>query len=122
MKQTRDTEGGMTMPEHILPPRFAALERFVAKWDKPGTAERYAARLASTMHELQEFHDALLPRIAEIRAYLDSKSFAEYSPADRCLGRLTFAWVSAAEAVEVFKQPRVPDSKGYWDVRTELDL
>jgi hypothetical protein len=108
--------------EVILPAQFAELQRFVAKWDKPGTAERYAVRLASTMEELQDFHDALLPRMAAIRAYLDAKSFDAYSDADRRLGRLAFAWISAAEAVEVFKQPRVPDSKGYWDVRAEADL
>ena len=110
------------MAEETLPTQFAALERFVAKWDRPGTAERYAVRLTSTIEELQDFHDALLPRIGEVRAYLDSKSFADYSEADRRLGRLIFAWVSAAEAVEVFKQPRVPNSKGYWEVRAENDL
>jgi hypothetical protein len=106
----------------ILPQEFAALQRFVTKWDKPGTAERYAVRLTSTIEELQDFHDVLLPRMPSIRAYLDAKSFDAYTDADRCLGRLAFGWISAAEAVEVFKQPRVPDSKGYWDVRAEADL
>jgi hypothetical protein len=115
-------DGGIGVTEIILPEQFTELQRFVAKWDKPGTAERYAVRLASTMEELQDFHDALLPRMAAIRAYLDGKSFDAYSDADRCIGRLAFAWISAAEAVEVFKQPRVPDSKGYWDVRAEADL
>jgi hypothetical protein len=120
--QTSRRNGGIGVTEIILPEQFADLLRFVAKWDKPGTAERYAVRLASTMEELQDFHDALLPRMAVIRAYLDGKSFDAYSDADRRLGRLAFAWISAAEAVEVFKQPRVPDSKGYWDVRAEPDL
>jgi hypothetical protein len=110
------------MPDSSLPAQFADLERFVAKWDKNGTAERYSVRLGSSMEELQDFHDALLPRVSEIRAFLDEKSFADYSDADRRLGRLAFAWISAAEAVEVFKQPRVPDSKVYWDVRQEPDL
>src|SRR3984957_3141897 len=117
-----DGKGGMSVTGVILPAQFADLERFVAKWDKPGTAERYAVRLASTMEELQGFHGALLARMASIRAYLDAQSFDAYSDAVRRLGRLAFAWISAAEAVEVFKQPRVPDSKGYWDVRAEADL
>jgi hypothetical protein len=114
--------GGIGVTAVILPEQFAELQRFVAKWDKPGTAERYAVRLASTMEDLQDFHDALFQRMVTIRAYLDGKSFDAYSDADRRLGRLAFAWISAAEAVEVFKQPRVPDSKGYWDVRAEPDL
>jgi hypothetical protein len=108
--------------EQLLPDNFTDLERFVAKWDKPGTSERYLERLASTMGELEDFHDAFLPRIASIRAYLDAKDFAEYAEADRRLGRITFAWVSVAEAVEVFKQPRVPDSNMYWDTRVEPQL
>jgi hypothetical protein len=112
----------LNVSEQLLPEGFADFERFVAKWDKPGTSERYAERLSSTIEDLQDFHDAFLPRIADIRAYLDSKAFADYTDADRRLGRMTFAWVSAAEAVEVFKQPRVPDSKMYWDVRVEPQL
>lgn len=112
----------MTVIDFTLPVQFVELERFVPKWDKPGTAERYAVRLASTIEELQDFHDAVLPRMAEIRILLDSKNVTDFTEADRRLGRLAFAWVSAAEAVEVFKQPRVPDSKMYWDVRVESDL
>jgi hypothetical protein len=119
---SRRPEKGIHVTEVILPEQFADLLRFVAKWDKQGTAERYAVRLASTMEQLQDFHDAVLPRMAAIRAHLDGKSFDAFSDADRRLGRLAFAWISAAEAVEVFKQPRIPDSKGYWDVRAEADL
>ena len=112
----------VAVTQDMLPAPFAELERFVSRWDKDGTEERYAVRLASTIEDLQEFHDAMLPHIAGIRAFLDAKSFEDYSEADRRLGRLTFAWVSAAEAVEVFKQPRVPDSRLYWTVRAEPDL
>jgi hypothetical protein len=105
-----------------LPAAFADLSRFVAKWDHPGTNPRYAMRLASTMSELQDFHDVLLPRVEEIRSYLDAKAFDEYTESDLRLARLVFAWVPVAEAVEVFKQPRVPHSKMYWDVRVEPEL
>lgn len=110
------------MSEQVLPEKFVDLERFVSKWDKVGISDRYRERLASNMDELQDFHDALLPRIAEIRAYLDAKEFVDYTEADRRLGRLAFAWAPVAEAVEVFKQPKVPDSKMYWDVRVEPEL
>ena len=111
-----------TPSETSLPAPFGDLSRFVAKWDHPGTNERYAMRLASTMPELQDFHDAVLPRVEAIRAYLDAKSFDEYTDSDLRLARLVFAWVPVAEAVEVFKQPRVPHSKMYWDVKVEPEL
>jgi hypothetical protein len=109
-----------TQSETSLPAPFSDLSRFVAKWDHPGTNPRYAMRLASTMPELQDFHDAVLPRVESIRAYLDAKSFDEYTDSDLRLARLVFAWVRPWRGVEVFKQPRVPHSKMYWDVRSSL--
>jgi hypothetical protein len=111
-----------TLVDSHLPTQFADLTRFTTRWDLPGTNQRYAMRLSSTMDELQDFHDALLPRVEDIRAYLDGKNFDEYTEADLRLARLVFAWVPVAEAVEVFKQPRVPQSKMYWDVKVEPEL
>lgn len=105
-----------------LPEQFSDLEPFLAKWDLPGTNERYAQKLASTIGELEEFHGAVRKHLEQIKSYLDSKAFDEYSDADGRLARLAFAWVPVAEAVEVFKQPRVPDSKMYWDIQIEPEL
>jgi hypothetical protein len=110
------------MSVEMLPAQFSELIGFVDKWDRPGTNERYAQRLASSMAELEAFHGAVRKRLDEIKAYLDAKAFAEYSDADERLARLVFAWVPVAEAVEVFKQPRVPDSKMYWNIRIEPEL
>ena len=54
-----------------------------------------------------------------IKAYLDAIPFEDYSEADETLGRLVIAWVPVAEAIEEFKQPRVPESKGYWELVAE---
>lgn len=105
-----------------LPEAFRDLDRFVSKWDREGTNPRYAERLSSSMTELEDFHDAVLARVGDIKRHLDAKSFADYSGSDRRLARLVFAWVPVAEAVEVFRQPRVPQSKMYWDIRIEPDL
>ncbi|MCY4426387.1 MAG: hypothetical protein OXC05_05085 [Halieaceae bacterium] len=103
----------------VLPEQFSELNPFVARWNNRGMQNQYAARVSSTMDEMQEFYDAIKPHIPEIKQYLDSKDFAEYSEADRTLGSLVFAWVPVAESVEVFKQPKVPDSKMYWDIVDE---
>ncbi len=106
----------------LLPPQFADLAPFVAKWDLPGTNQRYAERLSSRFEELEAFHGALGARLDDIKAYLDDKAFTDYSEQDRRLARIAWAWVPVAEAVEVFKQPRVPDSKMYWDIRAEPEI
>lgn len=110
----------MTMAS--IPEQFSELSRFTAAWDHPGTNERYAQRLASSIGELEDFHGALRARLPEIKIYLDGKDFADYSDEDRRLARLVFAWVIVAEAVEVFKQPRVPDSKMYWNIEVEPEI
>ena len=105
-----------------LPDKFHDLDRFVGKWDLPGTNERYAQRLASEFGDLADFHAAVRDRLEAIKAHLDKIAFEDYSEADSRLARLVWAWVPVAEAVEVFKQARVPDSKMYWDVRTEPEV
>ena len=68
-----------------LPEAFSDLNGFVERWANGGMAEQYAARLASSMNELQEFYDAMKPRILDIRAYLDAIDFSDYSPSDIAL-------------------------------------
>lgn len=104
-----------SLKDVMLPAQFAELQEFVKKWYKPGMGEQYAERLNSSMAELQEFYNAVKPRVLEIREYLDGKAFDDYTDGDRVLGRLVIAWIPVAEAVEVFKQARVPDSKIYWE-------
>ena len=103
----------------LLPDQFSELNQYIDRWDNRGMADQYAARVNSTMEEMQGFYDAVKARIPEIREYLDSKEFSEYSEGDRILGNLVFAWVPVAESVEVFKQPTVPDSKSWWNIVDE---
>jgi hypothetical protein len=93
-----------------LPSKFTELARFLPKWEKRDTNGRYAERLASSMDELQVFHDAVMGRAEEIKHYLDSKPFADFGEQDRRLARLMFAFGTIAAAVEAFKRPSVPDT------------
>lgn len=99
------------MITQTLPSQFAELDRYVAKWDLPDFGSRYRERLASSFEDLRLFHDAMMARGSEILAYLDSKPIADFSDADRALGRLMYALTIVAQAVEVFKQVRVPDTE-----------
>lgn len=93
-----------------LPEQFADLEVFVDAWDLPGTNERYAARLAASMPEMTRFFDAILPRAEAIKGYLDGKDLGSLNDEDQRLGRLMFAFAIVAGAVEIYRQPMVPDS------------
>lgn len=92
-----------------LPEQFAELEPF-SRWCLPTEAERYAERLASSMDELQAFYDAAFPRLEEMTAYLDGFPLDDMPDDARRLLWLCYSLVNVSFPVEVWRQPRVPDS------------
>ena len=92
-----------------LPTAFADLEPF-ADWCLPTERERFAKRIASSMAELQAFYDAAFPRLQESEEYLRSVALDGISDEDRNLLWLFASLVTASFPVEVWRQPRVPDS------------
>ena len=98
---------------HRCPPsplQFADLEPF-ADWALPEPRhERYAKRLASTMDELQAFYDAAFPRLESSTDYLKSVALDGISDEDQHLLWLFSSLVTVSFPVEVWRQPRVPDS------------
>ena len=91
------------------PPDFADLEPY-ADWALATEAERYAKRLASSMDELQAFYDAAFPRLEEAMAYLDALDLDDLPEDATRLLWLCYSLVNASFPVEVWRQPRVPDS------------
>lgn len=92
-----------------LPAEFADLEPF-ADWALPTERERYAKRLASTMDELQAFYDAAFARLDGGMAYLERFPLDELPEDGTRLLWLFAALVTVSFPVEVWRQPRVPDS------------
>jgi hypothetical protein len=94
---------------NTLPADFAELEPF-ADWAVPTERARYDKRVASTMDELQAFYDAAFPRTEEAMAYLDQYSLDALPDDAKRLLWLYCALVTVSFPVEVWRQPRVPDS------------
>jgi hypothetical protein len=92
-----------------LPEQFADLEPF-ADWALPSELDRYAKRLDSTMDELQAFYDAAFPRLADSTEYLKSVELDGISDEDQNLLLLFSSLVTVSFPVEVWRQPRVPES------------
>lgn len=78
--------------------------------EKPAEAERYAKRLSSTMDEIQTFYDAAFPRLEAAMSYLDGFPLDDLPEDATRLLRLCYSLVNATFPVEVWRQPRVPDS------------
>lgn len=93
----------------IFPAPFADLEPF-AEWSVPTDHERYQKRLSSSMAELEAFYNATAPRIPDALAYLDELDIDDLPEECVRLLLLFFATATVSFAVDVFKQPRIPDS------------
>ena len=99
-----------TVPaEPVLPGAFSDLEPF-ADWVLETERERYAKRLASTMDEMQAFYDAAFPRLEDAMAYLDKHELDALPDDAKHLLWLCYSLVNVSFPIEVWRQPRVPDS------------
>ena len=96
------------MPD-TLPTAFADLEPF-AEWAIPTERARYDKRVASTMEEMQAFYDAAFPRMEEALSYLEQYEMDALPEDATRLLWLYCALVTVSFPVEVWRQPRVPDS------------
>jgi hypothetical protein len=103
----------------LLPAEFAELEPF-ADWILPTERERYAKRLASTMDEMQAFYDAAFPLLDAANKYLERFGMDGLPDPERNLLLLMMSLVLVSFPVEVWSQPRVPDSgAAYLDLVVE---
>ena len=93
----------------MFPSEFADLEPF-ADWSLATEAERYAKRLANSMDELQAFYDAAFPHIEAATSYLEQFDMNALPEDAKRLLWLYCSLVTVSFPVEVWRQPRVPDS------------
>lgn len=103
-----------------LPAEFTDLEPF-SDWILETERERYTKRLASTMGELQAFYDAAFPLLDKANKYLERFPLAGGLPEEEHnLLLLMMSLVLVSFPVEVWQQPRVPDSgAAYLDLVVE---
>ncbi|MFE9325074.1 hypothetical protein ACIHDR_28170 [Nocardia sp. NPDC052278] len=97
------------MAENLLPPEFAEFERYAQTWCLATESERWARRMASSMPELVDFHDALLPRLDEAINYCDKFPLEELPDDAMHLLRLVYSLAMVAMAVEIFQQTKPTD-------------
>jgi len=94
----------------MLPDEFADLEPFAERWCLATEPQRYVARLDSSMRDLQAFYDAMAPRAAAAIDHCDGYALDDMPESVTNLMRLIYSFVNVSFPVEVWLQPRVPDS------------
>jgi hypothetical protein len=98
----------MTSASSQLPEGFQDLEKFAA-WSLPSERERNRKRLSSSMPEIQELYDALVPRMEAIIGYLNQQPLDNMADDARRLFHLSLSLAEIAPAVEFYQQPDVID-------------
>jgi hypothetical protein len=98
------------MSTTTLPEGFADLEPWVADWAKSTRAERYEVRLAKTYDELGAFYDAVAPKAEAAVAHLDGLDLDALPEDATRLLHLLYSFILVSYAVNIFHQPRIPDS------------
>lgn len=92
-----------------LPAGFEDLAGFVGEWGELETqGERYLQRQSLPFERLSAFHAAAAHRLPAIFDHLDSFAYGPLPAPEARLFRLTLGLIEAAQAVEVFAEPRVP--------------
>jgi hypothetical protein len=92
-----------------LPEGFSAVERYIDRWVLPDAAARMARRQASTIADLREFYEAMLPLGEAALAWLRDYPLGTLPPEGECLLKLMLALAEVAPAVEWYDDPRVFD-------------
>ena len=98
------------MLDRLLPDGFSDLEPWVEDWCLDSEPERYAKRLSSSMNEIQAFYDAVFPRAEEVIQYLEKLPLDDLPEDAHRLLKLLYSLIVMSFAVEIWKQPRIPDT------------
>src|SRR3546814_8827613 len=104
-----------------LPEQFAFLGPYVAVWGDLHTQdERYRKRQELPYAELEAFHAALAPRLAEVFSPLDRFDPQALPEPEALLLRVVIGLTEASQAFEIFGQSRVSFAPYPHGVQMEL--
>ena len=100
----------MSTAATLLPDAFADLERFAADWVHETESERNAFRVRQSIEDLDDFYQAIFPRMDDLCVYIDQFSL-DAMPVDAArLLRLGQMLMEVVPAAEVYRAPDVPNS------------
>jgi hypothetical protein len=96
-----------------LPQAFREFEEFL-DWALPTETARRQKREASTMEEIREFYDAMVPKVPAILDHFRAAEAAagghdKVDSETRLLFTLMLALADASLSIEIHKSPTVPD-------------
>jgi hypothetical protein len=93
-----------------LPSAFSDLADVAAVWALEGMAAQNRVRLQHSIAEIDAFYQRMVNRMDAVMSYLQALPVSRsLSDPDRNLYNLACAYIEVAPAVELFRDPDVPD-------------
>jgi len=92
------------MPEN-LPIGFSDLEPHVAAWALSRFSHRQTKRLQSSMTEIREFYEAMMPRLSAAVEHLNKFSLDQMPPAEQRLLELCLSLANVGNCVALWQAP-----------------
>ena len=106
----------------MLPAAFAELEPYAERWCLATEHERWSERVSSSIDDLQAFYDAIFPMVTEAIVYCDRFPLDQMPDDAVNLLRMIYSFVIVSFAVELWRQPYPPDTRGTDFVRLSEPL
>ena len=93
----------------LLPDGFESLDSHVADWVLADTVARMEKRRTSSMAQLHQFYDGMLPLAEQALAYLRGFTIGALPPEGERLLKLMLSLAEVAPAIEWYNSPDVYD-------------
>jgi hypothetical protein len=91
-----------------LPVQFSDLESFAQDWALETADQRLQKRMQSSMAEIKQFYDAMLPRLEDALNFLDDFEFGTLPEAQQRLYWICLSTAEAALSIEVYGASTLP--------------
>ncbi len=92
------------MPDQ-LPARFKDLEPYVSAWALPRFSLRQTKRLQSSMREIRDFYEAMMPRLNEVVEHLNNFELDEMPAPEQRLLELCLSLANIGNCVALWHAP-----------------
>ena len=107
------------MSQIVLPEPFSDLQPFVKEWALPARAQRFNKRWNSDMEQIGAFYNAMLPRLDDIVAYLNTFKLSEIPENSLPLMHMSQTLIEISRCIEVWD---APDNGAFAPERVKITL
>lgn len=106
----------------MTPKSFDAIADLVADWGLPTPRERFLKRASSSIAEIEEFHQRIVPHISGIVDFLNQYPLNQIPREYLSLSYAALAAIEVDDAVNIWKNssPKYADDVSRWETKSSF--